>query len=212
MGVLTNDGLHSIPHHRKDEVTLGHTGIHLLLPNAKSVGTGNQIPPVQNLIWLFGLPYKVLIVIDDGMKFFTDLPSGFPGLLPPLIGRVVFFFSPVQIAVSSDQLANALFHRRPFQQEGILRICSRCSTGNADSLGVVLLPVSAARDGIRVTSNPILFFQKLNILLLAFLFLILLPDAIFSLGNAAAPTQNIVNGLLRQDKCRARFLFSLLDQ
>ena len=117
------------------------------------------------------------------------------------IVRIRRLLRAVQIAVGSDELADALFHLRPFQGDGLVAIFQ----GN--TFAVVILPNAGAGDSVGVATDAIFVFQELDVILGAFALLELLVDAELALGNAAAACQYIVDCRLRERK--GIVLFSL---
>ena len=210
MGLVPDDGLHSVPQGGKNKAALHCQDIVFLISHSKTVRTSSGEQDLRTLFLFAKLGLEVHIIVNDRADFICDFPARFPCLHLCLIFRVMFLFSPVQIAVGGDQFPDALLHLGPGQQEFAVRVA--VIAGNGDTLAIVIFPIAAAGDGVGVPANAILIPQEFDIFLLALIFLELLKNAVLPLGYAAPAAQDIVNGLLGNGKGRSLFRFGLFNE
>ena len=211
VGVFFDNLLHYLSHkgkckHRIFEVIKGS------LTRRKGTPSQRCVILVDFLFFIANLFPKIIVVIDDGSEFihhFTTLPPKFP---VPKILRIGLFFLGREIAISSNQLTDSLFHHRPLHDKlcVFLFIPGREAV-KADTLCVMILPNAAARDSVAITTGAIFLFQKRNIGFFGFVLLELFKDSQFSLRKTASTHQYIVDSCLRNIKAGAVLGVSMIN-
>ena len=68
MRIVCNDGIHRFAHHRKDEIAVRGTRVHLFFTDVKCSPTAREIVKVQPFVFLAELRHIVVVVINDGAK------------------------------------------------------------------------------------------------------------------------------------------------
>ena len=72
MRIVGNDGIHRFAHHRKNEIAVRGTRVHLLITDVKCSPAAGEIVKVQPFVFLTELRHIVVVVINDGAKLLRN--------------------------------------------------------------------------------------------------------------------------------------------
>ena len=178
MGILADDGVHSLPHEGEDEIAFVQCGGSFLTVD-ELVYTVSQNIAVQLVLLISKLLLVVIEVIHDGFELISDLTPLLPECPLTAIIRVAFLFSRCQISVSLDQLPDALLCRRPADQEVCIFFIPKPPL-DGHALDIMQLPVAGAGDAVGLSTPAVFVFQEGDVLLRGQLPLEMVIDAVLA--------------------------------
>ena len=164
MGVISNNLIHRLTHHREDEVTFCGTVVHLLITNTESTPTAGQIVKVQLLIFFAKLFYKVIVVIDNRTKLIGDRPASFSCFFLCVIHGIMLNLFLTEITTGINQFTDSFFNLIPFEKHFGVRLHNAASA-DFDAFRVVALIKVTVSNGRISTAYAVFVFEESDVVL-----------------------------------------------